>query len=589
MKQIVLEELTLIGFKSFEHQTIQFPEDGFVLIAGDNQLEPRLGANGAGKSSIFDGIAWVLYGTSVRGVRTADLIRTGHKTAEGRVALDIDGTRHEIARSGPPARLFLDGRQVEQAAVDRLVGMSRLRFLHSVVFGQAVPLFIDLPVPKRGELLDEILDLEFWMRAADRAGKQTTAAERRLAALRTEIGRTEGALSQLESDVDLAGQEEAWASARDQRMRELLDKFEQDELALAVLQRESAEDVQTQDVDALGAEYHRLKRAEAEIAQRIALREQAHAMVLEDIQFFKGAGDCPVCNQPITREFAEKHLGEQRQASADHVAALKKLNAALAEARVIANEACQRWEAARRSAEVVRREAAVRTERVRSAQRALEGLERQVEQLAEEANPYTVRRRRVDEDRKRLDAQLATQQADEISLATEAARYDFWRQGFRRVRLFCIERVLKQLELETMNAAQSLGLAGWKINFSTETETRAGTSKMGVQVTVQSPALSGIFDAWSGGEGQRVRLCVALGLSGLIQRWAGVRWNLEVYDEPTAWLSEAGIEDLLDFLRDRADVSGKPVFLCDHRALAHAGFSKIMTVVKDENGSRMVQ
>jgi energy-coupling factor transporter ATP-binding protein EcfA2 len=145
--------------------------------------------------------------------------------------------------------------------------------------------------------------------------------------------------------------------------------------------------------------------------------------------------------------------------------------------------------------------------------------------------------------------------------------------------------VLQQLDLETMNAAQSLGLVGWRISYSTETETKSGTQKLGVQVEVQSPVNKGPFSAWSGGEGQRIRLCTALGFGSLLQRWSGVRWCLEVFDEPTSWLSEAGIEDLLDLLKNRTDLMDKAILVADHRGLQHAGFDRILTVVKDAEGS----
>ena len=137
-----------------------------------------------------------------------------------------------------------------------------------------------------------------------------------------------------------------------------------------------------------------------------------------------------------------------------------------------------------------------------------------------------------------------------------------------------------------MNAAESLGLVGWRISYATETETKSGTSKMGVQVEVHPPD-DRRFSNWWGGEAQRVRLCTGLGFAGLIQRWAGVRYGFEVFDEPTNWLSEAGIEDLLDMLKNRADARGTRIFLADHRALTHSGFDQVMTVVKDENGSHV--
>ena len=80
-----------------------------------------------------------------------------------------------------------------------------------------------------------------------------------------------------------------------------------------------------------------------------------------------------------------------------------------------------------------------------------------------------------------------------------------------------------------------------------------------------------------------------MGLASLIQRWSGVRWNFEVWDEPTAWLSARGVENLLDSLAYRAEAQGKSILLADHRSLAHSGFVESYMVTKDAQGSRWEQ
>jgi DNA repair exonuclease SbcCD ATPase subunit len=190
--------------------------------------------------------------------------------------------------------------------------------------------------------------------------------------------------------------------------------------------------------------------------------------------------------------------------------------------------------------------------------------------------------------KERLESELAGKQGEHEAKVTELASLNYWRDGFKKVRLFCLDNVLQELEVETRNSLLALGLIDWKIDFKTATETKSGTVKLGVQVNVKPPKHKATkFDVLSGGEGQRARLAISLGLSGLIQRWSGVRYMVEVWDEPTAWLSEQGVEDLLDIFKYRADSTGKSIYVCDHRALMHSSFSEIFTVIKDSNGSRI--
>ena len=66
------------------------------------------------------------------------------------------------------------------------------------------------------------------------------------------------------------------------------------------------------------------------------------------------------------------------------------------------------------------------------------------------------------------------------------------------------------------------------------------------------------------------------------------RWSIEFYDEPTQFLSDDGISDLMDVLRDRAYRENKQVILADHRDFITRGeFSGMINVVKDENGSKV--
>ena len=147
VREISLVSLAIDGFKSFSSETqIDFSSNpGLYFLGGDNQVEPRLGANGAGKSSMWEALTWALTGASSKGRKASDLITwDGRKSMLVTVVLDVNGERHTIYRSSPPNRIVIDGKPVEQAELDALLGMSRGRFLQSVIFGQGAKLFYDL-------------------------------------------------------------------------------------------------------------------------------------------------------------------------------------------------------------------------------------------------------------------------------------------------------------------------------------------------------------------------------------------------------------------------------------------------------------
>src|SRR4051812_32142150 len=111
MRLIVLESMVVSGFRCFTQETtIVFPVGGFIFLTGINQLDPALGSNGSGKSTVFDAINWCLYGVSIRGQRAADLTSWGTKLRP-RVTLcyNIDGEEQIIDRTGSPDTLLING------------------------------------------------------------------------------------------------------------------------------------------------------------------------------------------------------------------------------------------------------------------------------------------------------------------------------------------------------------------------------------------------------------------------------------------------------------------------------------------------
>ncbi len=86
-----LKNLTLINFRKFKNTTIEFP-DGVTGI---------IGLNGAGKSTIFEAIAWVLYG-SVAARTSSDQIKrqdtSNIETCRVELEFIFEGENYRIIR-----------------------------------------------------------------------------------------------------------------------------------------------------------------------------------------------------------------------------------------------------------------------------------------------------------------------------------------------------------------------------------------------------------------------------------------------------------------------------------------------------------
>jgi DNA repair exonuclease SbcCD ATPase subunit len=171
------------------------------------------------------------------------------------------------------------------------------------------------------------------------------------------------------------------------------------------------------------------------------------------------------------------------------------------------------------------------------------------------------------------------------------ALYSFWVRGFKEVRLQLIAEALEQLEIEANSELMELGLIDWELRFDVDSETKKGTLSRGFSVSVLSPHNDERvpWEAWSGGESQRLRIGAQCGLANLIRDRTGCDLPLEVWDEPTEGLSEEGITDLMNALKERAIREGRTIWVVDHRSLGYGGFDGTVTVVKDDKGSRIIQ
>lgn len=596
MRLIVLETLTIKAFRCFTAEvTIEFPpEGGLRFLTGRNQVEPSLGSNGSGKSSLWDALVWCQYGTSIRGERAADLASWGLQQRPHVIATyDIDGETHTIDRTGSPDALLLDGKIVPQSAIDSLMGLNRARFVQSVIFGQAAPLFMDLPIPERGELLDQVMDLSMWMRMSGFAGDRSAEMLRAISELEKTHAGEVGRLTALNEQQQTMMEDEArWHYAHQQTLSAAQDAYTKadaelrnvEQQARAVEREIPGPETMTELAANVREAHEILNHVVAERAKLNERRKRAQ----QDHFFLRDHSTCPTCAQRIGATFKQQRFAAldaqiaeadtgRDQLAEDEVDAIKLLEQTQAELDEMTEQRAvigERLSGLR--AEVAARQRELAQARQVLAQRRQEGKE----------NPVTARLTDL-----RHNIEILQVGADELQTALEDTKadqikVDYWKRGFRQVRLFLIRRILAMLEIETAAAASVLGIGNWKITFATEVETRSGTTRPGIHINAVNPQEHGQYKSYSFGEAQRIKLAVSMGLASLIQSMSGVYYGLEVFDEPTAWLSPEGIDDLLGCLQARADSTGRTVWLVDHRSLDYP-FDGVWLATKTASGTEL--
>ena len=590
MTTVSLHSVTLERFQSFRKRTsVIFTEKaGFKFITGRNMVEPRLGANGAGKSTIFEAVTWCLFGATSNGDRAADVVTYNEKRPLVAVIVIIDGIPKRIVREGSPNRLTIDDKVAEQEDVDRLIGLSKNRFLQTVLFGQGAPLFFDLSVPERGALLDDVFAISYWLERSDHAGRLEQVAQREVLDLTNQMAGIDVGLQSFSDNEErlLEKEESAWKSARQQRIHDAIEEIAAQETKLTELYQWEvrvksaiANAALAQDLTDLLAEQRRV-----DVARGLARARLDETREL--VKFYKHADSCPTCKQQISEQFKNRETKRLILETENRQSEIEDLNRCNEHSKTQIAKA----NAANAQLQSEVHELKLELRQIQTEQDATERIINVISAKVEAEgslsdNPYTAQLVRFREQRSRLQrnkSRLALKRANRQA-HLEALRY--WKQTFKKVRLYLLKQVLDSLTIEIAAAASALGLPLWKIALATEMETKSGTIKPGIQITITTPDNTS-RKRYSGGEHQRIKLAISIGLANMIQRMAGVTFDFEVWDEPTQFLSEEGISDLLECLSYRAQSTKKSIYLLDHRSLNY-GFDETIFIEKTHEGSRV--
>jgi DNA repair exonuclease SbcCD ATPase subunit len=614
--------LYLTNFGSFKGtQTFNFPhKPGLYFMRGDNQLEPRLGANGAGKSTIWAALNWLCYGTTPKGLRAGD-IANWDEAKNVQVLLhfsDDDVGAMRVRRTwGPNSWQFCNGSDEpwhdlvddETNPFRHTLGIEALPFLHSVLMAQSSAMFLDLSAKDQESLFVDVLDLGKWDGFSDKASERASFWDNVARRRGTEAAHAQGELDAL-GKLDLSAQIDQWEKERQKRLDGLEDVHRKlDEAKKASSEARNTAETELKEVeggirrgqaayDALAADLERARIEQQSANQDLAKLDALSDALRASRTYLDSHDECETCGQIIDAQALKighdlnssrqaklepKYLAAEAKADETCKAFVKINNKAMTALSTLTNRQTRERELEAIVGRLTREEARHDLDMDRT--------EAEFERIEKEANPYMGMAQ--DSDAKIKVAQIAIDKGkaalEQALEEYEASKY--WVKGFKELRLSLIAEYLEAFEAEANQALTQLGLIDWEIRFDVDRENKSGTIRKGFSCMVKSPVSPAAvpFAAWSGGESQRLRIATTMGLSDLIRSASGLALPLEVWDEPTAGLTQSGIDDLLDCLSDRAHEQQRIIWVVDHRSLGYGSFDGVTTIIKTEQGSQIDQ
>lgn len=606
-----LKHISLHNFRgirgSLEWQFHEQP--GFYFIQGRNEKEPSLGANGAGKSTIFaDGPYWILTGKTILSQRPGNSIENwelDRAVVGGALTLRIDDQDYVIARGRNPSVLTINERTVEQSEIDKLIPLSDSALRRTLLLGQRSSMFLDLRPEEKSRLFSETLDLDVWLRAADLAGDRLRDKEREAVRLDSKIASVTGSINEVREQHATAIQKEAAFSSESViKLQALNDtgRFEVEHLdTLKNTLGEAQERVKQISVTGTSEDELRNRRSQDRALRDVYTNLTAERRQLErrtselDVQILVYRADdkiCPECGQTITEDHAHERqlaLITEKRAAMDRLFSLQeelvKVELEIGEL----NQSITDLEESNKNLLELKGNVRTLEQQIVAQERVFIRVMQDIKKAEDEVNPFSALCDQLETRYNQLKEQHAALIVQEDALNNEIEILKFWQKGYRDIRLEQIDSTLLELELATNRHATALGLQDWEIQFATERETKSGSVSHVFSIFLFPPGQTKpvTWDSYSGGEAQRWQLAVTFGLSEVLLSRAGIEPDIEIYDEPTGFLSQEGIDDLLECLHNRAHELQRRIYLIDHRSLERGSFDGIVTVVKDNAGVRI--
>lgn len=555
---------------------------GLYLITGDNQVNPELGSNGVGKSSLFDALCFVLYNKSLKGLRGDS--QAGEDAVYAKVVTDLG----VIERTRKPNKLTFNGQVITDEVLLSKIGLSFFGFGVSVVMGQGQPLFLDAPKTKRLEILSEALGLQRFEAYRDRADRYARTQAEALAALQLEHARLNGRIVQLER---LQQQYHVWrmnkAATLRQTRRQLATARREGITSRQVYQEGQRKAARI--ADALATCFAQLQRCDrddsveplrqtiTDCTVAISQQETVQRRMREQIEYYRNNTLCALCGQSIDRQHALKQVSEltkalqniqvllaqdkQRRAEVE-----KELNRKLELRKQIASKIVELNNEKGQLHVYTHTDYALRQteDRITSLQAELQTKRREVFNTEGVDDLAVCKSKQVELD----------QRVNKISRQQTNAQ--FWVKHFRKIKEWYLAQALDMFKVDIESALSNMGFIEASVYFDPQS----------LDFTVHLNGQVVEVDQVSGGEAQRIKLAAQSALISTLHYYSSQSaWNIEVWDEAFSYLSNKGITQIIDGLRQRAVSQSKVIFVIDHHITDLGCFDGVFNVIKDKGGS----
>jgi DNA repair exonuclease SbcCD ATPase subunit len=591
-RRVVIDE-----FGPFEHAELDLYRRGLVLIKGDNRDTTAADSNAAGKTSIFRAIAWALFGDTIEGDKTDEVVRKGQKSCAVSVEWS-DGEdlyRVQRARLGANPKFVLErnGQDISgavvrdtQAEVHRLLGMDFRTFRNTVLYGQGdVNKFADPRTTdaERKAVLKKVLRLEVVDAAQKQMAERRKLVEKQRAALQQRRLVVEGRLGEVDPQRAKERLQELVAKSGEvEKKVRLKPKLERMTGEIAELLKTC--ETRHIEADKLRAVQRGIDIALSDRQAELRARGRELAGIAEQIGLFD-AGRCPTCTTPATDRHVRQHVEDLKANVTVLLDEEKTIREAIREIEKereqVAAKLCQivadladekEWQ--RRHGEVLRE------------LKAVERAARDLKELAGWADECRTEIKAAADKRKSLEDEMAGVDSKLADLDAEDEHVRFWCDGFGNGGLVShiLDGVIPELTARANEHLSVLSDGDIRVRFDTETALKSGEVRDKFDVIVDAEGLEAVRP--STGQLKKVTLAADLGLMDLVAARERAAVDLLLLDEVLDGLDASGRARVVDLLTELSRTKSS-IFVVSHDPALEQLFEHVVVVTKERGVARL--
>lgn len=556
---------------SVQNASMSFEDNGLVLVEGWNYDTQR--ANGAGKTAIFNCLAFGLYDKLPRKITASEILRRGCKTGFVKTRVMCGEDVWTVQRSRPKGVKFFKNdveQDITQEEFESYIRLSYQQFLLTIYTPQAnsgwLVRFLSSPDTSKKEFLLQLLNLDQFSgakKAADELVKQRQAAidveTNKIATARARIETYE------ESLVDVA--------ALTKTIKDLQDSLlpiADEEITLSLVPKPDLSKYAKIDED--------LRTKQSEIAQAKAKRTLLHDRYRE---FTNAQGEydpdnsCGECGASLdTAEARVAHAEHQEKVKQKAIDIKKQID----DTDLIVSKEQSITDLARKVREKKQQESAD----YQAAQLRLNELKSFTRTKTVMIENSLLKLKNSEELSSKIEALQANVDISLLTIANNKRELELYKTlsavySPTGAQAYVLDSVVDsfneviQKYIDLMNPDMSYILNSFKENAKGDVVAKFSETltKDGEDVSVGS---------LSGGEEKGLSLCVDFALLEVLETQFGMSLNPIILDEPFDGLDAAGREIVVDLLENLA--RNRQIFVVDHASESKAMFTRFVRVEK---------